>query len=60
MRITLTSVLVDDQAKALAFYTDVLEQAGLVRSRKDGRYKFHHLDTTPLDEIVQRWKGGTS
>ena len=23
-RITLTSVLVDDQAKALAFYTDVL------------------------------------
>ena len=24
MRITLTSVLVDDQAKALAFYTDVL------------------------------------
>ena len=24
MRINLTSVLVDDQAKALAFYTDVL------------------------------------
>jgi DNA-binding transcriptional ArsR family regulator len=38
-------------------HLDVLEQAGLVRTRRDGRYKFHHLDTTPLDEIVQRWKG---
>jgi DNA-binding transcriptional ArsR family regulator len=33
----------------------VLESAGLVRTRREGRYKFHDLDTTPLQEIAQRW-----
>ena len=33
-----------------------LESAGLVRSRREGRYKFHHLDTTPLGTIVERWR----
>ena len=45
--------------QAVSQHLDVLEQAGLVRTRRDGRYKFHHLDTTPLDEIVARWKGST-
>jgi DNA-binding transcriptional ArsR family regulator len=45
--------------QAVSQHLDVLEQAGLVSTRRDGRYKFHHLDTTPLDEIVARWKGGT-
>jgi DNA-binding transcriptional ArsR family regulator len=45
--------------QAVSQHLDVLEQAGLVSTRRDGRYKFHHLDTTPLDEIVQRWKGGS-
>ena len=45
--------------QAVSQLLDVLEQAGLVRTRRDGRYKFHHLDTTPLDEILARWKGGT-
>jgi DNA-binding transcriptional ArsR family regulator len=44
--------------QAVSQHLDVLEQAGLVRTRRDGRYKFHHLDTAPLDEIVGRWKGG--
>jgi catechol 2,3-dioxygenase-like lactoylglutathione lyase family enzyme len=35
---------------------DVLESAGLVRTRREGRYKFHHLDTTPLETIIQRWR----
>ena len=43
--------------QAISQHLDVLEQAGLVRTRRDGRYKFHHLDTAPLDEIVRRWKG---
>jgi DNA-binding transcriptional ArsR family regulator len=34
---------------------DVLEQSGLVRSERRGRYKLHHLDTTPLTEIQRRW-----
>ena len=33
----------------------VLEEAGLVTTRRDGRFKFHHIDTTPLKEIVRRW-----
>jgi DNA-binding transcriptional ArsR family regulator len=45
--------------QAVSQHLDVLEQAGLITTRRDGRYKFHHLDTTPLDEIVARWKGGT-
>ena len=32
-----------------------LEAAGLVRSRRQGRYKFHDLDTSPLKAIVERW-----
>jgi DNA-binding transcriptional ArsR family regulator len=36
-------------------HLDVLESAGLVTTRREGRYKFHHLDTTPLREIVERW-----
>jgi hypothetical protein len=32
-----------------------LEEAGLVTSRREGRYKFHHLDTTPLRSIAERW-----
>jgi DNA-binding transcriptional ArsR family regulator len=36
-------------------HLDVLESAGLVRTRRDGRYKFHYLDATPLRSIVERW-----
>jgi DNA-binding transcriptional ArsR family regulator len=46
--------------QAVSQHIDVLEQAGLVTTRREGRYKFHHLDTAPLDEIVERWKGGTT
>jgi DNA-binding transcriptional ArsR family regulator len=41
--------------QAISQHLDVLEAAGLVSSRREGRYKFHHLDTTPLKGIVQRW-----
>ena len=37
---------------------------GLVRSRRQGRYRFHDIDTAPLLEIVERWppkeEGGRS
>jgi hypothetical protein len=33
----------------------VLETAGLVTTRRAGRYKFHDLDTSPLATIVDRW-----
>ncbi|MGK5643672.1 transcriptional regulator, partial [Streptomyces sp. URMC 126] len=33
----------------------VLESAGLVVPRRKGRYKFHDLNTEPLELIVTRW-----
>lgn len=41
--------------QAVSQHLDVLEDAGLITTRRQGRYKFHRLDTSPLDEIVQRW-----
>lgn len=41
--------------QAISQHLDVLEDAGLVIARRQGRYKFHHLDTTPLQAILQRW-----
>jgi DNA-binding transcriptional ArsR family regulator len=41
--------------QAISQHLDVLEDAGLVTTRREGRYKFHHLDTAPLREIVERW-----
>jgi DNA-binding transcriptional ArsR family regulator len=41
--------------QAISQHLAVLEDAGLVRTRRDGRYKFHHVDTTPLRSIVERW-----
>lgn len=41
--------------QAVSQHLDVLEEAGLVRTRRAGRYKFHDLDTTPLQEITTRW-----
>jgi hypothetical protein len=26
-----------------------------VRTQREGRYKFHHLDTAPLRQIAERW-----
>jgi len=40
---------------AISQHLDVLEEAGLVSTRRSGRYKFHDLDTSPLREIGERW-----
>lgn len=41
--------------QAISQHLAVLEEAGLVRTRREGRYKFHDLDTTPLRSITERW-----
>ena len=41
--------------QAISQHLDVLEEAGLVRTSRSGRYKFHTLDTAPLREIGERW-----
>ncbi|NJC74306.1 helix-turn-helix transcriptional regulator [Planosporangium thailandense] len=41
--------------QAISQHLAVLEAAGLVRTRRQGRYKFHDLNTGPLERIVTRW-----
>jgi DNA-binding transcriptional ArsR family regulator len=41
--------------QAISQHLDVLEAAGLVRTAREGRFKFHYVDTTPLRTIVDRW-----
>jgi DNA-binding transcriptional ArsR family regulator len=47
---------VGSSRQAISQHLDVLESAGLIKTRRDGRYKFHHLDTTPLETILERWR----
>jgi len=41
--------------QAISQHLDVLESAGLLSTRREGRYKFHDLNTDPLKAIVDRW-----
>jgi DNA-binding transcriptional ArsR family regulator len=41
--------------QAISQHLDVLEAAGLVITRREGRYKLHDLDTAPLRTITERW-----
>jgi DNA-binding transcriptional ArsR family regulator len=41
--------------QAISQHLDVLESAGLVTTRREGRYKFHFFNPAPLHGIVERW-----
>jgi DNA-binding transcriptional ArsR family regulator len=41
--------------QAISQHLDVLEDAGLVISRREGRYKFHDLRPAPLETLTDRW-----
>jgi DNA-binding transcriptional ArsR family regulator len=41
--------------QAVSQHLDVLEAAGLLRTQREGRYKFHHFDAAPLREVADRW-----
>lgn len=41
--------------QAISQHLDVLEDAGLVRTRREGRYRFHDLRTAPLESLTRRW-----
>jgi DNA-binding transcriptional ArsR family regulator len=41
--------------QAISQHLDVLEAAGVVRSRREGRYKFHYLESAPLATLTDRW-----
>ena len=42
--------------QAISQHLDVLESAGLLETRREGRFKFHHVNTEPLAVIAQRWQ----
>ena len=41
--------------QAISQHLEVLEDAGLVETSREGRYKFHYINTGPLEPIVERW-----
>jgi len=41
--------------QAISQHLAVLEAAGLVRTRRDGRYKLHSITPEPLCQIADRW-----
>ena len=41
--------------QAISQHLDVLEAAGLIEVRREGRYKFHHLNAAPLEQVAERW-----
>jgi DNA-binding transcriptional ArsR family regulator len=46
---------IDSTRQAISQHLEVLEAAGLVRVKREGRYKFHYLDSAPLKQITERW-----
>lgn len=41
--------------QAVSQHLDLLEAAGLIQTTRAGRYKFHYLNTQPLEHIADRW-----
>jgi DNA-binding transcriptional ArsR family regulator len=41
--------------QAISQHIDLLESAGLVVTHREGRFKFHYIDTAPLRGVVERW-----
>jgi DNA-binding transcriptional ArsR family regulator len=46
---------VDLSRQAISQHVGVLEEAGLVHTRREGRYKYHSIDITPLRDAISRW-----
>jgi len=40
---------------AVMKHLDVLEEAGLVIARKEGRQRWNHLNAVPIQKISERW-----
>lgn len=42
--------------QAISQHLDVLEAAGLIDTRRDGRWKLHALDPAPFETMLDRWR----
>jgi DNA-binding transcriptional ArsR family regulator len=43
--------------QAVAKHLAILERAGLVSSRRQGREKLHFINPIPINQIAERWIG---
>ena len=41
--------------QAISQHLEVLEEADLIRTKRDGRYKYHYFNAEPLNQIISRW-----
>jgi DNA-binding transcriptional ArsR family regulator len=41
--------------QAISQHLQLLEAAGLIETKRQGRFKFHYLNTRPLERIADRW-----
>jgi DNA-binding transcriptional ArsR family regulator len=46
---------VGSSRQAISQHLEILEAAGLVVTKRDGRSKLHWFDTAPLKVITERW-----
>jgi len=58
LRVRLAEQGVSHTRQAISQHLDVLERAGLVRTERRGKYKFHTFDPRPLAAIADRWPIG--
>jgi DNA-binding transcriptional ArsR family regulator len=42
--------------QAISQHLDALIGAGLISIRREGRYKFHYIETAPLHRLTDRWR----
>ena len=45
--------------QAISQHLDVLEAAGLIGTRRDGRWKLHTIDRAPFETMLDRWRRPT-
>lgn len=47
---------IESTRQAISQHLDVLENAGLVVTRREGRSKLHRFNRDPLKAIAERWR----
>jgi DNA-binding transcriptional ArsR family regulator len=47
---------VSSTRQAISQHLHVLEDAGLIETRRDGRSKLHRLNPAPLETMLDRWR----
>ena len=50
---------INSSRQAISQHLQVLEAAGLIRTRREGRSKLHWFDGAPLKAIRERWPAST-